>query len=162
MLYGGAVAAGGPAAPVTLGHGEGAALVYDGAEDLVLLPGDGALVPPGREEVITAGCASPWQLHGPTPNTPNTVCPPVPPWQVLGRWVHGLPWCSGAQHVQHWLPCDGAPPGPTDWLHMCNCQGMWMSTVAKMLAPYSAHLSSHKQLLSNFNSIIANKTFIFL
>ena len=102
---------------------------------------------------------------GPHAQHPQHCVPPRAPLAGVGKvgaWLADLPWCSGAQHVPHWLPCVGAPPGPTGWLHMCNCQGMWMSTVAKMLAPYSAHLSSHKQLLSNFNSIIANKTFIFL
>ena len=41
-------------------------------------------------------------------------------------------------------------------------KGIFISSVVDMLAPYSSSLSSHKQLLGNFNAILANKCLVFL
>jgi hypothetical protein len=53
-------------------------------------------------------------------------------------------------------------PKPVDCTTVGVGKGIFVSTIGKMLSPYFAHLSSYKQLLGNFNGLIANKTFIFL
>ena len=41
-------------------------------------------------------------------------------------------------------------------------KGIWITTIGKLLEPHYVHLCSHKQLLGQFNSILAHRCLIFL
>ena len=71
---------------------------------------------------------------------------------------------SGLQRPSRWVSAF-APNMPCVLMRALAAgvgKGMWIQTMGKILSPYYVCLSSHKQLLSNFNSHIANKTLIFL
>ena len=74
---------------------------------------------------------------------------------VCYRWECGqLGWCTA--HGVH-----GGVGGPSSGRQGVG-KGIFISSVVDMLAPYSSSLSSHKQLLGNFNAILANKCLVFL
>ena len=116
--------------------------------------------------------------------TPPCVAP-RPPCQVLcggdpATIKYSLQWWAhNLQHPEHKIGVAPIYRGPqVAWPALCcggvwlaitahvqwqgTGKGIWISTIGQMLAPHFVQLSSHRQLLGQFNGILANRCIIFL